>query len=138
TLTYQHRAGVRLYTSSCEFAESCVFDKQSVEPIYCGRLAPASLIANLRDHFAEFLNQCSPERLRLLISPTCVSFSTVSYASTLRSFSWTSFLRLPPKGRYQDLNYVGGFAYPPSRQGPRTFLFVRSHSGRRPSIGPHS
>src|SRR5215204_3732218 len=30
-LTYRHRAGVRLYTSSCELAESCVFDKQSLE-----------------------------------------------------------------------------------------------------------
>ena len=35
-LTYRHRAGVRLYTSSCELAESCVFDKQSLEPIHCG------------------------------------------------------------------------------------------------------
>ena len=35
-LTYRHRAGVRLYTSSCELAESCVFDKQSLEPILCG------------------------------------------------------------------------------------------------------
>src|SRR5918999_2335016 len=50
-LTYRHRAGVRLYTSSCELAESCVFDKQSQKPIYCGqgqREPPlASLIANL-------------------------------------------------------------------------------------------
>ena len=51
----------------------------------------APLIANLRGHFAEFLNHRSPERLRLLVSPTCVSFSTVTDASTLRSFSWTSF-----------------------------------------------
>ena len=35
-LTYRHRAGVRLYTSSCELAESCVFSKQSLEPILCG------------------------------------------------------------------------------------------------------
>ena len=35
-LTYRHRAGVRLYTSSCELAESCVFDKQSLVPILCG------------------------------------------------------------------------------------------------------
>ena len=34
--TYRHRAGVRRYTSSCEFAASCVFDKQSLEPILCG------------------------------------------------------------------------------------------------------
>ena len=33
--TYRHRAGVRLYTSSYEFAQSCVFDKQFPEPILC-------------------------------------------------------------------------------------------------------
>lgn len=49
----------------------------------------APLIANLRGHFAEFLNQRSPERLSILYSPTCVSFSTVSLNVTLRSFSWT-------------------------------------------------
>ena len=34
-LTFQHRAGVRPYTSSYEFAESCVFSKQSLLPIMC-------------------------------------------------------------------------------------------------------
>ena len=36
SLTYQHRAGVRRYTSTCVFARSCVFDKQLLLPIYCG------------------------------------------------------------------------------------------------------
>ena len=31
-LTYQHWAGVRPYTSSYDFAESCVFSKQSQPP----------------------------------------------------------------------------------------------------------
>ncbi len=34
-LTFQHRAGVRPYTSSCDFAESCVFAKQSLPPLLC-------------------------------------------------------------------------------------------------------
>ena len=34
-LTFQHRAGVRPNTSSYEFAESCVFSKQSPPPILC-------------------------------------------------------------------------------------------------------
>jgi hypothetical protein len=34
-LTFQHRAGVRPYTSSCDFAEPCVFDKQSLPPGLC-------------------------------------------------------------------------------------------------------
>jgi hypothetical protein len=63
-------------------AESCVFDKQSLLPIYCDpqRREPprAPFIPKLQGHIAEFLNQYSPERLRLLVSPTCVSFSTVT------------------------------------------------------------
>ena len=35
-LTFQHRAGVSSYTSSFDFAETCVFDKQSPGPIHCG------------------------------------------------------------------------------------------------------
>ena len=34
-LAYQHRAGVRPYTSSYDLAESCVFNKQSPPPILC-------------------------------------------------------------------------------------------------------
>ena len=72
------------------FAETCVFDKQSKEPIYCGpqqrEPSGAPLIANLRGHFAEFLNHRSPERLSLLDPPTCVSFSTVSLLQSLEAF----------------------------------------------------
>ena len=35
-LTFQHRAGVTPYTSTCVFAECCVFDKQSQRSILCG------------------------------------------------------------------------------------------------------
>ncbi len=34
-LTFRHRAGITPYTSSCEFAERCVFIKQSRPPIIC-------------------------------------------------------------------------------------------------------
>ena len=34
-LTFQHRAGVRLYTSSFNFAQPCVFVKQLPGPILC-------------------------------------------------------------------------------------------------------
>ncbi len=71
-VTFQHRAGVSPYTSSFDLAETCVFDKQSLGPILCGPLAGAPLIANLRGQFAEFLNNASPDRLRILSSPTCV------------------------------------------------------------------
>ena len=35
-LTFRHRAGVRPYTSSFDFAKPCVFDKQSPGPFLCG------------------------------------------------------------------------------------------------------
>ena len=34
-LTFQHRAGVSSYTSSCDLAETYVFGKQSLGPIIC-------------------------------------------------------------------------------------------------------
>src|SRR5215470_4590211 len=37
--TFRHWAGVSPYTSACAFAETCVFGKQSLEPICCGPLA---------------------------------------------------------------------------------------------------
>ena len=71
-LTFLHRAGVSPYTSSLDFAQTCVFDKQSLAPILCGPPKWAPLIPKLRGHFAEFLNKGSPDRLRILSSPTCV------------------------------------------------------------------
>ncbi len=58
-LTFQHRAGVRPYTSPYGFAEPCVLSKQSPPPGLCPPHTVAciwgSLLANLREHFAEFL-----------------------------------------------------------------------------------
>jgi hypothetical protein len=40
-LIFQHRAGVRPYTSSIDFAEPCVFNKQSLPPSLCHLLLVA-------------------------------------------------------------------------------------------------
>ena len=37
-LTFRHRAGVSPYTSSFDFAETCVFGKQLLGPFHCGHL----------------------------------------------------------------------------------------------------
>ena len=75
-LTFQHRAGVRPNTSSYEFAESCVFTKQSPPPILCHPLLVAQervpLLPKLRGHFAEFLQHRSLKRLGILYQSTCV------------------------------------------------------------------
>ena len=48
----------------------------------------ASLLPKLRLHFAEFLNKSSPNRLRILFSPTCVGLRYGLISNSLRSFSW--------------------------------------------------
>jgi hypothetical protein len=85
-VTFRHRAGVSPYTSSFDFAETCVFGKQSLGPFHCGRLGlwiaqirhptAAPLLPKLRGHFAEFLNEGSSDRLSILYSPTCVGLGT--------------------------------------------------------------
>ena len=71
-LTFQHRAGVSPYTSSFDFAETCVFAKQLPGPILCGHIAVAPLIPKLRGQFAEFLDYPSPVGLRIFFLSTCV------------------------------------------------------------------
>src|SRR5947209_9226180 len=49
-LTLRHWAGVSPYTSACAFAESCVFAKQSLEPVSCGPLDPCPQDNKLLGH----------------------------------------------------------------------------------------
>jgi len=48
SLTYRHWAGVSPHTSFCNFAETCVFGKQSPEPLNCNLIAQAPLLPKLR------------------------------------------------------------------------------------------
>ena len=90
-LTFRHRAGVRPYTSSYDFAEPCVLSKQSPPPSLCPQLQVAlelgSLLANLREHFAEFLQHRSLKRLGILYQSTCVG---LGYDLTVGLFPGTS------------------------------------------------
>ncbi len=86
-MTFRHRAGVSPYTSPFGFAETCVFDKQSPGPFHCGLLAEAPLLPKLRGQYAEFLNNPSPDGLRILSSSTCVGlrYGRLRYTSHLFS-----------------------------------------------------
>ena len=70
-----------VYGALCGLAHTCVFAKQSLEPIHCDpsqqparswQPQRASLLPKLRDHYAEFLDPISLVHLRLLALPTCV------------------------------------------------------------------
>ena len=81
-LTFWHRAGVSPHTVSCDFAETCVFGKQSVEPVPCDHPGASSREglhtkwcpffrrygANLPSSFAEGLPFTSGHSSQ----PTCV------------------------------------------------------------------
>ena len=90
-LTFRHRAGVRPYTSSYDFAEPCVFSKQSPPPGLCPRptlaYLPGLLLANLRRYFAEFLKCSSLKRLGILYQSTCVG---LGYDLAMELFPGTS------------------------------------------------
>ena len=86
-LTFQHRAGVRPYSSSFDFAKPCVFGKQSPGPFLCALYIQGPLLPKLRGYFAEFLGHESLEHLRILSSPTCVGLRYRPYINMLRRFS---------------------------------------------------
>jgi hypothetical protein len=108
-LTFQHRAGVSPYTSSYDFARTCVFSKQSLLPGLCDHtpLPPhgcsrdmAPLLPKLRGHFAEFLNHSSPDRLGILYLTTCVGFGYGPCGDSLEAFlGSTGSLTSPPRLR---------------------------------------
>ena len=72
---------------SYDFAETCVFDKQSPASGFAAHWAP--LLPKLRGHFAEFLRESYLAPLGILYQPTCVGLRyryLMFYSSS--SFSW--------------------------------------------------
>src|SRR4029078_4308864 len=104
-LTFRHRAGVRPYTSSCDFAEPCVFSKQSPPPLLCPPPLVAQgqgpLLPKLRGHFAEFLQHRSLKRLGMLYQSTSGGFG---YGLCARAVSWKPICRHPTPVRDDQLS----------------------------------
>ncbi len=70
-----------------EFADTCVFGKQSPGPLHCDHLSVAPLLPKLRGHFAEFLGEGSLKGLGIFYPPTCVGLRYGHPLSSLRGFS---------------------------------------------------
>ena len=99
-LSVWHWTGVSPYTSACALAETCVFGKQSPRSFHCNpsqlrrqhnaASSPvrALLLPKLRSQFAEFLNEGSLARLRILSLPTCVGLGYGHRLTFPRGFSW--------------------------------------------------
>jgi hypothetical protein len=126
-----------------DFAGTCVFAKQSLEPILCDplrlrgasplRLPRVPLIPKLRGNFAEFLLHRSLAHLRLLASPTCVrlryghkwnSPPRLFSAACLNSLQNSEELRRHPLSATQVF-------YPP---GPPTTLHPDNQRRAKPTL----
>ena len=88
-LTFQHRAGVSHYTSSCDFAMTCVFAKQSPGPILCGSFEH-SLFRSYGVNLPSSLTTLLPLALEFSSCPP------VSVCGTGICFYTQSFSRLQP------------------------------------------
>ena len=77
--------------------------------------AGAHLLPRLRCYFAEFLNQRSLTRLRILSSPTCVGLRYGRRTSSLEAFlgglGSTTWGELPPLRHHLSVFRENGFAY---------------------------
>ncbi|PWA76046.1 hypothetical protein CTI12_AA236480 (chloroplast) [Artemisia annua] len=82
--------GVSPHTWSYDFAETCVFGKQSPGPGHCDPLCEeAPLLPKLRGYFAEFLRESCLAPLGILYLPTCVGFGyRYPFVEGRSSFSW--------------------------------------------------
>ena len=95
-LTFRHWAGVSLYTSSCDFAQTCVFDKQSIGPFLCGlfRLRACAPFTLQRRSFSRSYGSNLPNSLTKVL-PFPLVFSThlpVSVCGTVTQVSLEAFL----------------------------------------------
>ncbi len=97
-LTFRHRAGVSPYTS-CSTLQRPVFllnSRLSRFPAAPPR-GGAPLLPKLRGQFAEFLDNQSPERLRMLFPSTCVRLRYGRRALSLEVFPGSAATRLRPR-----------------------------------------
>ena len=106
TLTFRHRAGVRPYTSSFEFAESCVFSKQSLPPALCNlpTLKPARGYHRERPTFSRsyggnVLSSLTTVLSSALVFSTCPPVSvwgtdTMKHTEKLFLEAWDQSLRV--------------------------------------------
>ena len=101
-------------------------------------LTGAPLLPKLRGYFAEFLNQVSLKRLRILSLPTCVGLRYGHQNYSFRGFSWQRGIRklACPKTRFPAFLRVNGQPDLPGHPS-----FDRGHPSNRmysyPSASPH-
>ncbi len=133
-LTFRHRAGVRLYTSSFEFAQPCVFAKQLPGPILCASHCcedplSRSYRVSLPSSLTVNLSSASVYSTRLRVSVCGTGTLTICLADFLGSML-TRAIALPKRTRIlSGFSSVSGFACLPQHLHPLTDLFRHLRGG---------
>ena len=115
-LTFRHRAGVRLYTSSLNFAQPCVFVKQLPGPILCALPSPGrdplsrSYRVNLPSSLTVNHSSASVFSTRPRVSVYGTGAAWISLADFLGSMV-TSILRCASAPYTLRFDSPRGFAY---------------------------
>ena len=133
-LTFRHWAGVSPYTSPFGFAETCVFDKQSPGPLYCGPQGlhrPAvtphghPFSQSYRAKLSNSLTRVRSNASGLLPQSTSVGLRYGRRDLLQRGFSWRHrFNRIPQGCGPRVFDPLGswrwsGFAYPSMAYGAK-------------------
>ena len=106
----------------------------------------APLLPKLRGQYAEFLNQSSPDRLRILYVPTCVGLGYGHRVSSLEAFLGSmESVASPEAGRHHISGSApDGFPYPapyllaPGQPTPGGPILLRPPIATQPGIGTGS
>ena len=116
-MTFPHWSRVTLYTSTCVFAECCVFVKQSHGPFHCAsrHYPEGPLLPKLRGHVAEFLNEVSPARLGMFVPSHLCRFWYGLQVSVATLFweAWTHGLGRANPSSVRQFPAVPGIAIDP-------------------------
>ena len=131
-MTFRHRAGVSPYTSSFDFAETCVFGKQSLGPFHCGplRLETAGFLTLPGRPFSRSYGAILPSSLTRVL-PIALVFSTCPPVSVLvraRPICLEDFLG----GMASSTSAPRGLGVP--SQASRPADFPTSHPTRLPQV----
>ena len=130
-LTFQHRAGVRLYTSYFYFAQPCVFVKQLPGPILCALpLSRDPLSRSYRVNLPSSLTVNHSSALvystRLRVSVCGTGTSRIKFSGFSREYVYTHYYRFPKELVYYQVRLSWWICLPQSTSTPFNGLFRQS------------
>ena len=119
-MTFRHRAGVRLYTSSFDFAQPCVFVKQLPGPILCALHCcrdpfSRSYRVNLPSSLTMNLPSASVYSTRLRVSVYGTGTLWVKLSGFSREYAYLRYCIVRRRCILSTFSSEGGFACPHQR-----------------------